>query len=63
MVMHVLREHGKDFDYLVGAKVEGFEQSVKISDAPVIILEGDEYPASVIEKDLRSISIIPMFPY
>ena len=50
MVMHVLREHGKDFDYLVGAKVEGFEQSVKISDAPVIVLEGDEYPASVIEK-------------
>lgn len=50
MVMHVLREHGKDFDYLVGAKVEGFELSVKISDAPVIILEGDEYPASVIEK-------------
>lgn len=50
MIMHVLRDQGLDFDYLVGAKVEGFELSVKISDAPVIILEGDEYPASVIEK-------------
>lgn len=50
MIMHVLRDQQIDFDYLVGAKVEGFELSVKITDAPVIILEGDEYPASVIEK-------------
>jgi UDP-N-acetylmuramate: L-alanyl-gamma-D-glutamyl-meso-diaminopimelate ligase len=50
MIMHVLKDQGKDFDYLVGARVEGFDQSVRITDAPVIILEGDEYPASVIEK-------------
>lgn len=50
MIMHVLRDQRIDFDYLVGAQVEGFDLSVKISDAPVIILEGDEYPASVIEK-------------
>jgi UDP-N-acetylmuramate: L-alanyl-gamma-D-glutamyl-meso-diaminopimelate ligase len=50
MIMHVLRDQGIDFDYLVGARVEGFDLSVKISDAPVIILEGDEYPASVLEK-------------
>ncbi|MCB9047562.1 MAG: peptidoglycan synthetase [Chitinophagales bacterium] len=50
MIMHILRHQDLDFDYLVGAKVEGFDQSVKLSDAPVIILEGDEYPASVIEK-------------
>jgi len=50
MIMHILRSQDLDFDYLVGAKVEGFSQSVQLSDAPVIILEGDEYPASVIEK-------------
>lgn len=50
MIMHILRHQEVDFDYLVGAKVEGFSQSVQLSDAPVIILEGDEYPASVIEK-------------
>lgn len=50
MIMHILKEEKKDFDYLVGAKVEGFSQSVCLSDAPVIILEGDEYPASAIEK-------------
>lgn len=50
MIMHILRDRGIDFDYLVGAKVEGFDLSVKLTDAPIIILEGDEYPASVIEK-------------
>jgi UDP-N-acetylmuramate: L-alanyl-gamma-D-glutamyl-meso-diaminopimelate ligase len=50
MIMHVLKDSGLAFDYMVGAKVEGFDQSVHLSDAPLIILEGDEYPASVIEK-------------
>ena len=50
MVMHILQKQGITFDYLVGAKVAGFEQSVQLSEAPIIILEGDEYPASVVEK-------------
>jgi UDP-N-acetylmuramate: L-alanyl-gamma-D-glutamyl-meso-diaminopimelate ligase len=50
MIMHVLRETGKEFDYLVGARLQGFEQSVNIANAPVIICEGDEYPASTLEK-------------
>lgn len=50
MIMHILRQQDVAFDYLVGAKVEGFDQSVQLTDAPVIILEGDEYPASAIER-------------
>jgi UDP-N-acetylmuramate: L-alanyl-gamma-D-glutamyl-meso-diaminopimelate ligase len=50
MIMHVLKIAQKQFDYLVGARLEGFDQSVKITDAPVIVCEGDEYPASIIEK-------------
>jgi UDP-N-acetylmuramate: L-alanyl-gamma-D-glutamyl-meso-diaminopimelate ligase len=50
MIMHVLRRLGLDFDYLVGARLEGFDQSVNITHAPVIICEGDEYPASAIER-------------
>ncbi len=50
MIMHVLKHANQDFDYLVGAQLAGFPQSVKITDAPVIICEGDEYPASAIEK-------------
>ncbi len=50
MIMYVLRQQGVSFDYMVGARVDGFDQSVQLSDAPVIILEGDEYPASAVEK-------------
>jgi UDP-N-acetylmuramate: L-alanyl-gamma-D-glutamyl-meso-diaminopimelate ligase len=50
MIMHVLKKTNFAFDYLVGARLDGFEQSVNITDAPVIICEGDEYPASAIEK-------------
>ncbi len=50
MIMHVLKNAGNDFDYLVGARLEGFDLSVNITNAPVIVCEGDEYPASVIEK-------------
>jgi UDP-N-acetylmuramate: L-alanyl-gamma-D-glutamyl-meso-diaminopimelate ligase len=50
MIMHMLKKAEKQFDYLVGAKLEGFDQSVSITNAPLIICEGDEYPASVLEK-------------
>ncbi|HCL04956.1 MAG TPA: peptidoglycan synthetase [Chitinophagaceae bacterium] len=50
MIMHVLKHTQQSFDYLVGARVEGFDQSVNITNAPVIVCEGDEYPASAIER-------------
>ncbi|MEO8412422.1 MAG: Mur ligase family protein [Ginsengibacter sp.] len=50
MIMHVLQYAKIDFDYLVGARLDGFEQSVRITHAPLIVCEADEYPASVIEK-------------
>lgn len=51
MILHVLNYFGKNFDYLVGAQLEGFETMVKVtSDAPLIIIEGDEYLASPIDR-------------
>lgn len=50
MIMHVLNQEHRSFDYLVGAKLEGFEQSVQVTDAPLMVCEGDEYPASTLEK-------------
>lgn len=52
MIMHVLKSVNKDFDYLVGANLEGFEKMVKLSDADILIVEADEYPSSCI--DLRA---------
>ncbi len=50
MIMNVLKSAGLTFDYLVGARLEGFSQSVNITEAPLIVCEGDEYPASTLEK-------------
>ncbi|MBY0426627.1 MAG: peptidoglycan synthetase [Cytophagales bacterium] len=50
MILHVLKENGKDIDFLVGAQLPGFETMVRLSDAPVIIIEGDEYLASPIDR-------------
>jgi UDP-N-acetylmuramate: L-alanyl-gamma-D-glutamyl-meso-diaminopimelate ligase len=50
MIMHVLKQLGKDFDYMVGSMLEGFDTMVKLTDsAPLIILEGDEYLTSPID--------------
>ena len=54
MVMHVLHANGIDIDYLVGAKVKGFDTGVRLSvDAPIIVLEGDEYLASPVERESK----------
>jgi len=51
MILHVLKSLNKDFDYMVGSTVAGFDTMVRLSDdAPVIILEGDEYLASPIDR-------------
>jgi UDP-N-acetylmuramate: L-alanyl-gamma-D-glutamyl-meso-diaminopimelate ligase len=49
MVMHVLKYHNREFDYVVGARVKGFDETVKLSKAPVIVIEGDEYLSSRID--------------
>ncbi|WP_038028407.1 UDP-N-acetylmuramate--L-alanine ligase [Thermonema rossianum] len=52
MIMHVLHHYGRSFDYVVGAKVEGFENNLRLSEeAPVIVIEGDEYPAAVFSPE------------
>lgn len=50
MIMHVLQQNKMAFDYLVGAQLAGFETMVQFSDAPLIIIEGDEYFASPLDK-------------
>lgn len=50
IILHVLQDQKVDFDYLVGAQIEGFELMVKLSDAPMIIIEGDEYLTSPLDR-------------
>ncbi len=51
MIMHVLKHCDRDFDYMAGASVEGFETMVRLSDsASMAIFEGDEYLSSTLDR-------------
>lgn len=51
MILHVLNACQVDLDYMVGSQLEGFDRMVRLSEsAPMIILEGDEYLSSPIDR-------------
>jgi len=51
MVLHVLKATNINFDYLVGAPLEGFDYQIKLtSNNNIIVIEGDEYLSSPIHK-------------
>lgn len=51
MVMHVLKYHNIDFDYMVGAKLDGFETMVSLKEeTEIAVFEGDEYLSSPIDR-------------
>ena len=52
MIMHVLKKIGHKFDYMVGSSVNGFENSLQLTeDNNIIILEADEYLSSAINPE------------
>lgn len=61
MIMHILQKCNKRFDYLVGAQLEGFETMVKLSDAPIMIIEGDEYLSSSLDRRPKFLHYRPNF--
>ncbi len=51
MIMHVLKYNNVDFDYMVGANLEGFDTMVELKENnDIAIFEGDEYLSSPIDK-------------
>lgn len=51
MLLHAVNELGTETDYMVGAQLEGYDCMVKLTeDAPYMILEGDEYLSSPIDR-------------
>jgi UDP-N-acetylmuramate: L-alanyl-gamma-D-glutamyl-meso-diaminopimelate ligase len=51
MILHVMHYHDKEVDYMVGAQLEGFETMVHLTDDnEFIVLEGDEYLSSPIDR-------------
>lgn len=50
MILHAMHYAGVDTDYMVGAKLEGFDVMVRLShEAPFMVIEGDEYLTSPID--------------
>ncbi len=51
MILHVLKHCGIEADYMVGAQLQGFDVMVRLSEtAKVMVLEGDEYLTSPIDR-------------
>ena len=51
MLLHVVNELGLNVDYMVGAQLEGYDCMVRLSEeAEFMILEGDEYLSSPIDR-------------
>ncbi|MEP3387469.1 MAG: Mur ligase domain-containing protein [Reichenbachiella sp.] len=50
-IIHVLNYWKRDFDYVIGAKINGIDETIKLSNAPVIIIEGDEYFTSPLDPE------------
>lgn len=66
MILHVLKSIDPKaypvdmrFDYLVGAQLEGFERMVQLSDAPIMVIEGDEYLSSPIDRNPKFLHYQP----
>ena len=51
LLLRALQHAGRDADYLVGATLPGADRSVRLTDAPLMVIEGDEYPASALRPD------------
>lgn len=49
MIVHVLQYFNKPCDYLLGARIKGIENTIHLSNAPIIIIEGDEYFTSPLD--------------
>ena len=59
MLMHILKENEIDFDYLVGSMIQGYDRMVKLSDARIILIEGDEYLSSPIDRRSKFLHYSP----
>ncbi|MGO1751566.1 MAG: UDP-N-acetylmuramate--L-alanine ligase [Psychroflexus sp.] len=50
MILHVLHYHQREVDYMLGAQIDNFENSVHLTETnDFILLEGDEYLSSALD--------------
>jgi UDP-N-acetylmuramate: L-alanyl-gamma-D-glutamyl-meso-diaminopimelate ligase len=49
IIVHVLNYHNRHFDFVIGAAINGIDEQIRLTDAPIIIIEGDEYLTSPLD--------------
>lgn len=60
MILHILKAVNMQVDYMVGAQLEGFEVMVRLThDAEWMIMEGDEYLTSPIDRSPKFLHYKP----
>lgn len=59
MILYAMQQAGRSMDYLVGARIEGFEDMVHLSEANLLIAEGDEYLSSPLDPRPKFIHYRP----
>ncbi len=50
IIIHILKAVNKEFDYIIGGATQDTELTVQLTDAPLIIVEGDEYLTSTLDQ-------------
>ncbi|MAQ70451.1 MAG: peptidoglycan synthetase [Flavobacteriales bacterium] len=50
MILHVLHDNNMKVDYLLGAKIDSIKNLVSLENNDVIVIEGDEYFSSALDK-------------
>lgn len=51
LIIHTLNFHKRSFDFVVGQPVAGLAATVRLSDAPLIIIEGQDAPTSCLDRE------------
>lgn len=59
MIMHMLKNLHVDYDYMVGSNIEGFDTMVSFTDAPIAVIEGDEYLSSPLDSSSKFLHYSP----
>lgn len=49
LLIHVLSFFQRKFDYVIGAQPKGMEYMARLTNAPIILIEGDEYYSSTLD--------------
>lgn len=49
LILHVLHYHKRAFDYVLGRPIPGVRDSIQLTEAPVVIIEAQDGPASCLD--------------